>query len=422
MGVRITDLMDNYYDDTVLLPETDFPTAERTMELTMKKINQNRKTKRRLPKGLMIAAALIFVFSITAGAVGYSVWDAARNDLGITEELPEYTEFGNESITSNPDASGTAIITSSEEEENTEQATYHSYEIPDTPLKDQLVENAEIRVISTFCSGSNATVYFEVSPVTPDMAEKVLEENQGLDDFAFWEPACFTEFPNTEGSRYGAAQVEYNEETQSSLIRMDLYGEYLNSAEKIAVGLSWYSQTGTESEVLFYGAVEFPLTQAESMAASFELPVTNKFFDQATGMIESVEVFAGSISVTCSVTSTDELCAELGENANALICKGYLDYWDNGSEEYQYSDLSTHVYYGRSWDNTLNEILTGAYLTLDDGSIYQIVDESSAWVSANTPTSNVDNGSVVETIELSTPVALNRVVGITINDIYYDLR
>lgn len=68
MGVKITDLMDTYHDTIVPLPETDLPTTQRTMDLTMSKINQNNKKKTRFPKGLLIAAVLVMIFSLTAGA------------------------------------------------------------------------------------------------------------------------------------------------------------------------------------------------------------------------------------------------------------------------------------------------------------------------------------------------------------------
>lgn len=421
MGVRITDLMDSYYDDTVLLTKTDFPTAERTIKLTMNKINKKHGSKKRFPKGLLIAAILVLALSITAGAVGYSVWDAAREDLGITEDLPEYTEFGNTLDATDPVTQETiAAISSETEDTESNTVSYQPYDIPDVPLKDHLVEDADIKVISTFCSGGNASIYFEVSPVTPAMAEMTLEEKQGLDVFAYWEPACFTEFESKEGSHYGATMVEYNEVTQSALLRIDIFGDFLKNAEELAFGISWYHQNNTDSEIKFYGAVEFPLTQADSLTASLDIPVTNKFIEQATGTIESVEVWAGNISINCSVTPTNDLCSALGENAYQIICESYQNHWGSTDDNTSYSDLDTHVYYGRSWDVTMGEMLSEVCLTLDDGTILQIQNGINAWLYANTL--NIDTGSIIETIELSTPVALSQVVGITINDVYYALR
>lgn len=421
MGVRITDLMDSYHDEIVLIPETDLPTTQRTMELTMSKINQNTTKVKRFPKGLIIAAILILIFSITAGAVSYTVWDVAKNDLGITEKLPEYTEFGNETVLPKSTTQETLeIVASATEDTNLETPSYHPYEIPDVPLKDHLVENAEIKLVSTFCSGYDATVYFEVSPVSPEMAEKTKDENQGLDEFAFWEPACFTEFESNECPSYGATLVEYNEATQSALVRIDVFGEHLKDVEEIAFGISWYSQTGNESELQYYGAIEFPLTQADGLFATLDTPITNQFIDHAAGIIESVEVWAGNIIIHCSVTPTNDLCGILGENAIQTICDSYMSYWGNFDPTYQYSELDSQVYYGRSWEVTLNDYLRSAYLTLDDNTTIQISNETNNWLPV--AESNVNTGAVGVSIELLSPIDLSHVVGITINDNYYKLQ
>lgn len=68
MKVKITDLMDDYYDSTIEIPQIDAPSSRKIKELTMKKIERPPRKKRRIPKGILIAAIFVMLFCFTAGA------------------------------------------------------------------------------------------------------------------------------------------------------------------------------------------------------------------------------------------------------------------------------------------------------------------------------------------------------------------
>lgn len=64
--MKITDLLDGYRDSEVVLPEVPYPTAAQTLKRTREKLGI--KGRKRIRTWTLVAAALVVLFGITAGA------------------------------------------------------------------------------------------------------------------------------------------------------------------------------------------------------------------------------------------------------------------------------------------------------------------------------------------------------------------
>ena len=249
--MKITDLLDDYYDDSVKLPECSAPADRAVLERTKQKLGISRK-KRRLPKGTLIAAVLTLALSITAGAVGYTVWDAARKDAGLEngQSIPEYTEYHDSDQT-----------VSAEPAEN-------------------LVEGAELQLVSTLGSGSDLSIYMTAAPVTHEQADRLSERNQGLDTFGTWDLAVKTD-RNVEmdGMICGAKQLEYDPETETALICGSIHGDFLSQVTELTVTVDYFYQSDGNTEVINYGSLTVPFTMSEELVFQPETALDNFFVD-----------------------------------------------------------------------------------------------------------------------------------------------
>lgn len=60
----------------------------------MNKIKSSRAKTRRFPRKALILAAALALFTLSAFAAGFTLWERARQDLGLTDlDIPEYTEY-----------------------------------------------------------------------------------------------------------------------------------------------------------------------------------------------------------------------------------------------------------------------------------------------------------------------------------------
>ncbi|MBM6937721.1 hypothetical protein H7U37_04125 [Pseudoflavonifractor phocaeensis] len=137
----ISDLLDAYRDASVPLDGVTPLSASRIQALVRAKRtvkNAPGKPSGRFARGLLIAAAILSLFCVAAVAIGVTLRDAARADMGIspTAPIPEWTEY-------------------------------------DTT---QTAQSSPVRLASTLCSGDQLCAYLEVSPIPADMAA-VLAKN-----------------------------------------------------------------------------------------------------------------------------------------------------------------------------------------------------------------------------------------------------
>lgn len=387
--MKITDLLDDYYDDSVKLPECSAPSDRAVLERTKQKLGISRK-KRRLPKGILIAAVLTLALSITAGAVGYTVWDAARKDAGLEngQSIPEYTEYHDSDQT-----------VSAEPAEN-------------------LVEGAELQLVSTLGSGSDLSIYMTAAPVTQEQADRLSERNQGLDTFATWDLAVKTD-RNVEmdGMICGAKQLEYDPETETALICGSIHGDFLSQVTELTVTVDYFYQSDGNTEVINYGSLTVPLTMSEELVFQPETALDN-FFVDAWGTVAQVTVYASYISFRLNLEPFHDWCSRTGDDAWFRMGDAYWGYYDEAAGEErrtEYTELDAQVAYRRSWEVALSDLISAdSYLTLQDGSVIFLSDLQI--ISAE---DDLEAGDYTEDFELPNAVKLAEVGSLTLGGVTY---
>lgn len=387
--MKITDLLDDYYDDSVKLPECSAPADRAVLERTKKKLGISRK-KRRLPKGILIAAVLTLALSITAGAVGYTVWDAARKDAGLEngQSIPEYTEYHDSDQT-----------VSAEPAEN-------------------LVEGAELQLVSTLGSGSDLSIYMTAAPVTQEQADRLSERNQGLDTFATWDLAVKTD-RNVEmdGMICGAKQLEYDPETETALICGSIHGDFLSQVTELTVTVDYFYQSDGNTEVINYGSLTVPFTMSEELVFQPETALDN-FFVDAWGTVAQVTVYASYISFRLNLEPFHDWCSRTGDDARFRMGDAYWGYYDEAAGEErrtEYTELDAQVAYRRSWEVALSDLISAdSYLTLQDGSVISLSDLQI--ISAE---DDLEAGDYTEDFELPNAVKLAEVESLTLSGVTY---
>ncbi len=387
--MKITDLLDDYYDDSVKLPECSAPADRAVLERTKKKLGISRK-KRRLPKGILIAAVLTLALSITAGAVGYTVWDAARKDAGLKDgqSIPEYTEYHDSDQT-----------VSAEPAEN-------------------LVEGAELQLVSTLGSGSDLSIYMTAAPVTQEQADRLSERNQGLDTFATWDLAVKTDRNiEMDGMICGAKQLEYDPETETALICGSIHGDFLSQVTELTVTVDYFYQSDGNTEVINYGSLTVPFTMSEELVFQPETALDN-FFVDAWGTVAQVTVYASYISFRLNLEPFHDWCSRTGDDAWFRMGDAYWGYYDEAAGEErrtEYTELDAQVAYRRSWEVALSDLISAdSYLTLQDGSVISLSDLQI--ISAE---DDLEAGDYTEDFELPNAVKLAEVESLTLGGVTY---
>lgn len=416
--MRITDLMDDYYEESVTLPEADAPTAERTKELTMQKLGAVQKKRRRVPVGALIAAACVLVFSVTAGAVGYSLWDAARNDVGLaaSEDIPEYTEY--------------------RDVKKAQSAVPHSDVSLETAQKESEVEEPKAELVSTLCSGSDVTAYVSVSPVTQEMAdtpansvenhwESYVEYGWNAEGAAFPED---TKLTMQQGSSW-VELVEYDAESQTALLCCELTSDGYAYCDEIKLSLTWLTLSGREQvddhiyehyDPSEYGTLTVPITPAETLHFDTALEFASEYeLLEQTAVLRGIDLQAKSISFTYEFQSFAEICSEYGENAYTVIGEAADSYNRNRAAQdgitlpdrtTEYDEFGAKSDYWWSWVGGLQTQMKDAYITLVDGT-----EVSLAGLQGTTSDLPTDTDTRwTEEFRLSGAVDLSQVASITI--------
>ncbi len=387
--MKITDLLDDYYDDSVKLPKCSAPSDRAVLERTKQKLGISRK-KRHLPKGILIAAVLTLALSITAGAVGYTVWDAARKDAGLEDgqSIPEYTEYhdSNQNV-------------SAETAEN-------------------LVEGAELQLVSTLGSGSDLSIYMTAAPVTQEQADRLSEENQGLDTFVTWELSVKTDRNiEMDGMICGAKQLEYDPETETALICGSVHGDFLPQLTELTVTVDYFYQSDGKADVTNYGSMTVPFTMSEELVFQPEATLENSFVD-AQGTVAQVTVYASYISIQTNIEPFADWCSRTGDDAWFRMGDAYWGYYDEAAGEErrtEYTELDAQVAYGRSWETALSDLLSAdSYLTLRDGSTISLSDLQLISVK-----DDLEAGDYTEDFQLPAAVSLAEVESLNLDGVTY---
>ena len=387
--MKITDLLDDYYDDSVKLPECSAPYDRAVVERTKKKLGITCK-KHRLPKGILIAAVLTLALSITAGAVGYTVWDAARKDAGLEngQSIPEYTEY----------------------HDSTQNASAETTE--------NLVEGAKLQLVSTLGSGSDLSIYMTAQPVTQEQADRLSEENQGLDTFAMWEISVAADQKvEMNGMTCSAKQLEYDPETETALICGSIHEDFLSQITELTVTVGSFYQSDGKADITNYGSMTIPVTMSEELVFQPETALENSFVD-AQGTVTQVTAYASYISIQAEVESFGDWCSRNGEDAWNRIGSAYWGYYDEAAGQErntEYTELDAQVAYRRSWEVALNDLLSAdSYLTLQDGSVIFLSD-----LQMISGEDDLETGDYIEDFQLPAAVSLAEVESLTLGGVTY---
>lgn len=384
--MKITDLMDDYYDEGMFLPAAEHPTAARTKELTLKKLGIEKKARRRVPVRALAAAACVVVFSITAGAVGYSLWDAAREDAGLAEnqDIPEWTEY-------HPSVPTSFDSTLEDEAKITAQPTTTG---PDGTMT----------LISTLCSGNNVTAYLSVSPVTPEMADTTADM-----PVSSWLASGFPVYGTVTRSGIGNSLVEvvdYDAETETALLRAAMFHRNFDGCDQVEMRLTWISTNPEDStEGRQFGVLTFPMTHAETLLFIPHLEVKNQFLPE-TAVAEEIALGADYLSVTYTFRPFKTVSDNYNQDTYFAIGDAY---WGDHYEQMGLSRPTEHTRnsaengFRESWRVTIIGLLDEAVITLQDGTMVPLAGVQET-VSRNRP---LDSISAIRTMEFQLPTVLD---------------
>ncbi len=218
-----------------------------------------------LRRGILIAAAVAIVGGATALAVTMSMRDAARADMGANpQQIEEWTE----------------------------------YEAPEKS------ETATTQLISTMCAGEQLTAYLQVSPVSPEIGQAMLD---GGESFV----ASF-DAEKGDNASLGVWTVAYDAQTESALVKVQLDGAFLLEREAVEVQVALPQERA-------YGAITIPITPSGALTATLSCPIEN---EEAAGTIQTVRILAGYVEVELSI---DPLPADASPEEEDAYCGAWLE-------------------------------------------------------------------------------------------------
>ncbi len=403
--MKLRDWMDCYEPEEVLLePEAQARIMAAVRE-RLPKTHRHGTKKRALRIGLL-AAALTAALGVTAIAVGYGIWDAAREDAVLAgQSVEEYVEYEGQT------AAGT---------------------------------HGSVKLVSCMCSGRQLSVYVELSPVTPEMREENKEfpsRQWGMDVENVWnaEAAQWSEDERgaaMAGETIGGEVVSYDEENQTELVNFVVNNGpflYCDGAELVFYWDQIYhaedydpehpdAETKGRSrlEIWDYGTLTVPITQSEALEFDTETVVENDYID-GTATVTAASLWAGYLELQISTDSLEEWCEKHGGGKEAWFLIGDAvegprseAYGYGRPAEYDAEDAQS--YYAESLHKSLWDMVRESYVTLEDGSRVTLEDayETGGEVSVDAEWS--------VRYELSKALELQRVESITLGGKTYEVQ
>ena len=299
---------------------------------------------------VILAAALAALMSVTVLAVAFSLRDAARSDMGISNDAPieEWREYNQEPQKDTDSVKGT---------ESTE---------------------GHAELIATMCSGDRLEAYLEVSPVGAEMADAL------MCDGTLYEWSVYALSMETAG--FGVEQIDYDAETQTALIRVSLIGNELQKATQVSlkpeIRYNFAHQRAFEEVVI-------PITASDSLTRDTELilDITSEDFsflseyqffvsqenfkDLPSARVESITIYAGYIELKLDVPSLSDWAEAVGVQVDA-------------------ADWA----YGHFWSENINRVFENASILYKDGTSYNISLDNSKYgggVAWDYPNGKVDD-------------------------------
>ena len=241
-------MLEHKYRECINAAEFDPGFPERVLrELSLAQSGKGTAMKkpRNMWKIALIAAALAIALSVSAGAIILNNLEQARNDLRITEPIPEWTEYED---TANVDGT--------------------------------------VRLISSLCSGDMLDAYFEVGPIDAETG-KNLQENQGVNECG-WSAWDFNTGKNTVA--FDLTQLNYDAESGVALLRLEFRGAVLEDMDALTLTLARCGGEGAQA--VSYPAITVPLVEAETLCAELDSAFD---YEGVTGTVTGVEVRAGMV-------------------------------------------------------------------------------------------------------------------------------
>ena len=292
-----------------------------------------RHTRKVVLRSMLIAAVIAAAGCMTALAVTFSLRDAARADMGISEvnPIPEWTEYE-------------GVKTADAETEDAEQ----------TPV--------QVALAATMCSGRQIYAYLEVSPIDAELAAALANNTSSEYE---WDLGGF----QPKGCSYYVEQIGYDAETQTALVKAELSGDVLEQTEQMELKL--YLKHDFQQEAA-YGPVVIPITEAQMLSCTANVTVRN------------VKAHLNWEEDGLNVADCPDYVSE-GTIKRISICAGYieveletpsLEQWvpATGLDQAELTESFIEDLFFCSWYTSVNEALAGATIQYKDGTS-QVIDE-----------------------------------------------
>lgn len=373
MNIKLTDLLDDYEENTVSIPMASGPSAHRMEQLVLQKAGI-RRSRVRPARRILLAAALSVLLAAAAVAGALSLLQLSRADLGLTDPaaIPEYTE-------------------------------YHASTSSDT---------SGVSLVSSFCAGKRLIAYAEVPNVTQDMVN-VYQAAWDTYGQSLW--SC-----RAKPYSIWAEQLSYDAASQSALLRIELDADEDITAGEIAVELCFDSledSPGAAEQGLItagpvFAAFTLPVSPSDAMSAAPELAVSSAFLGERA-ILQELSLDAGTLHLAIQAPTLDTYLSARGDGALDTLVNGYF-----GTDSDAPDMLDAQVAYRRSWNQAANELFTDARLVFSDGTEQPLSDlfqNQACFFSPALEITREDAGIYAFEAALSSPVSLETVQGIKIS-------
>ena len=340
-------------NEELLLSAMDGVKEEFLMEANEYKRSRPHIRKR----SLLIAAALTAVLAITAGAVGLSLREAARSDLGITdpEKIEEYTEYTPED---GPQSASSAPV-------------------------EGYIPGGSVELVSTLCSGSDMVAYMSV----PDCAA-VEKEALGIWDIGeidLYEAGAAE--PMRVSFSFNVDETSYDPEAKTALVRLRVM-DLPETAEHVCARV--IRRISGEERGIAYDTLEIPVTESAGLRAEIGKTVEHPNLPEFKAQIETVEVYADYVAVKVKTPTYEETLAMLGDDAWEKLEMTAFGERVEGAPDAEYAYLSLvdmmvnpyeHMTADPGSPQSPRYILEGAALNLADGTTLVLADQGRVFAS-----------------------------------------
>ncbi len=314
---------------------------------------------RAAPRIVLIAAVMVVLCGITALAVAYSLREAARADMGVSEAspIPEWTEYPEE------------IQTSAEQE-------------------------AQVSLLASMCAGDQLYAYIAVSPIPEEIAAILATTSSQYE----WDLGG----SNTRGGSWIVEQTAYEAETQTALVKVSVRGAEMQQIDQVELKLALTHNLKAER---IYGPVVIPVTESRMISCLADVPIENTkaHFESAwgsrpeslripdytsRGTIKRIAICAGYIEV--------ELATPGLEQWAAVSDADQIEIETPPEAPFDRKEWFMKRMFCGSWQVSVNERLQGATMNYKDGTSVVIEELPSPYAGTWTIMDGAAAGSMYE--------------------------